>query len=127
MAKRFEDLRRKMPAQRQKRARARTGAMLAEIALAELRRGLGVTQDQLAKVLDVRQAAVSKLEAREDVLLSTLAAYVGALGGTLEVLARFGDQAIRLDPNAATGKVRLVSSFPRVNRGRNLPKARRRI
>ena len=93
MAKRFEDLRRKMPAQRQKRARARTGAMLAEIALSELRRGLGVTQDQLAKSLDVRQAAVSKLEGRDDVLLSTLSAYLAALGGTLEVVARFGDQA----------------------------------
>ena len=123
MVKRFEDLRRKMPAQRQKRARARTGAMLAEIALSELRRGLGVTQDQLAKTLDVRQAAVSKLEGREDVLLSTLSAYVAALGGTLEVVARFGDQAIRLDPRAATAKVRLGSSFPRVNRGRKLLKA----
>ena len=126
MAKRFEDLRRKMPAQRQKRARARTGAMLAEIALSELRRGLGVTQNQLAKSLDVRQAAVSKLEGREDVLLSTLSAYVAALGGTLEIVARFGDQAIRLDPHAATAKVRLDSSVPRANRGRKLPKARSR-
>jgi DNA-binding XRE family transcriptional regulator len=122
MAKRFEDLRRKMPAQRQKRARARTGAMLAEIALSELRRGLGVTQDQLAKSLDVRQAAVSKLEGRDDVLLSTLSAYVAALGGTLEIVARFGDQAIRLDPHAPTAKVPLGASLPRSNRGRKLPK-----
>jgi transcriptional regulator with XRE-family HTH domain len=72
--------------------------MLAELALARLRRGRGVTQDHLAKVLKVRQAAVSKLEGRDDLLLSTLAAYVRALGGTLEVVARFGDRAIRLDP-----------------------------
>ena len=123
MAKRFEDLRRKMPAQRQNRARARTGAMLAEIALSELRRGLGVTQDQLAKSLDVRQAAVSKLEGRDDVLLSTLSAYVAALGGTLEVVARFGDQAIRLDPHGATAQVRLAASFPRANLGKKRPKA----
>ena len=98
--------------------------MLAEIALSELRRGLGVTQDQLAKSLDVRQAAVSKLEGREDVLLSTLFAYVAALGGTLEIVARFGDQAIRLDPNAATAKVGLGSSHPRVSRGGKPSKAR---
>ena len=117
MAKSFEDLRRKMPAPRQKRAQARTGTMLADIALSELRRSLGVTQDELAKVLDVRQAAVSKLEGREDVLLSTLSAYVGALGGTLEVVARFGDRAIRLDSHAASARARLDASVPRANRG----------
>ena len=101
--------------------------MLAEIALSELRRGLGVTQDQLAKSLDVRQAAVSKLEGRDDVLLSTLSAYVAALGGTLEVVARFGDQAIRLDARAAGAKLRLDTSFVRANRGRKLPKAKSRI
>ena len=101
--------------------------MLAEIALSELRRGLGVTQEQLAKSLNVRQAAVSKLEGREDVLLSTLSAYVAALGGTLEVVARFGDHAIRLDAHAAKAKLRLDSPFPRANRGRKLAKGRSRI
>jgi DNA-binding XRE family transcriptional regulator len=99
--------------------------MLAEIALSELRRSLGVTQEQLAKVLDVRQAAVSKLEGRDDLLLSTMAAYVRALGGTLEVMARFGDHAVRLDPRAASAKVRLDSSY-RLNRGRKSPKAKSR-
>ena len=100
--------------------------MLAEIALSELRRSLGVTQDQLAKLLDVRQAAVSKLEGREDVLLSTLSAYVGALGGTLEVVARFGDQAVRLDPHAASDSTRSEASVPRAGRGRDPMKARSR-
>jgi hypothetical protein len=72
----------------------------------------------LAKALDVRQAAVSKLEGREDVLLSTLSAYVGALGGTLEVVARFGDQAIRLDRHAAIAKTGLVAPLPRKKRDR---------
>ena len=126
MAKLFEDLRRKMPAPRQERARKRTDAMLAEIALAELRRSRGVTQDQIAKVLDVRQAAVSKLEGRDDLLLSTLVAYVRALGGTLEIVARFGDHAVRLDPRAVTAKVRLDASFSRLNRGRKLAKAKSR-
>jgi transcriptional regulator with XRE-family HTH domain len=87
----------------------------------ELRRDRGITQDQVAKVLNVRQAAVSKLEGRDDVLLSTLAAYVRALGGTLEVVARFGDRAIRLDPRNATAKARSDSSVARLNRGRKLP------
>jgi DNA-binding XRE family transcriptional regulator len=121
MSKAFEGLRSKMPKQRQERARKRTHAMLVEIALAELRRDRGITQDQVAKVLNVRQAAVSKLEARDDMLLSTLAACVRALGGTLEAVARFGDHAIRLDPRNATAKARTHSSVPRLNRGRKLP------
>jgi len=100
--------------------------MLAELALARLWRGRGVTQERLAKVPDVRQAAVSKLEGRDDLLLSTLAAYVRALGGTLEVVARFGDLAIPLDPRATSENLRLVSSLLRLNHGQKLPKAKRR-
>src|ERR1700687_2401144 len=78
MAKSFEELRRKMPPARQSKARARTDTMVADLALAELRRNFGVTQEQLAGLLDIRQAAISKIERRDDVLLSTLTAYVRA-------------------------------------------------
>ena len=107
-----------MPPPRQDRARQRTDAMVAEIALSELRRSRGVTQDALARLLHVRQAAVSKLEGRDDLLLSTLTAYVRALGGTLEVVARFGNHAIRLDPGTATAKLRSESHASQSNRGR---------
>jgi transcriptional regulator with XRE-family HTH domain len=96
MAKPFEELRRKMPRIRQSKARARTDTMVAELALAELRRNFGVTQEQLARLLDIRQAAISKIERRDDVLLSTLTAYVRALGGELKIMARFGDHELRL-------------------------------
>ena len=69
MAKSFEELRRKMPPAWQSKARARTDTMVADLALAELRRNFGVTQEQLAKLLDIRQAAISKIERRDDVLL----------------------------------------------------------
>jgi transcriptional regulator with XRE-family HTH domain len=96
MAKPFEELRRKMPPLRQSKARVRTDTMVAALALAELRRNFGVTQEQLARLLDIRQAAISKIERRDDVLLSTLTAYVRALGGELEIMARFGDHELRL-------------------------------
>ena len=96
MARSFDELRRKMPPVRQSKARARTDTMIANLALAELRCNFGVTQEQLAGLLDVRQAAISKIERRNDVLLSTLAAYVRALGGELEIMARFGNRALRL-------------------------------
>ena len=59
--------------------------------LRELRHALTLTQKEMADRLGVSQANVSKLEARDDVYLSTLAGYVEAAGGRLEVNAIFGD------------------------------------
>lgn len=47
-----------------------------------------LTQKDVADLLDVTQAYVSKFERRGDVLLSTLFAYVQALGGELEIRAK---------------------------------------
>lgn len=60
-------------------------------ALGELRRARGLTQQEVAARLDMTQPEVSKLEQRQDVRVSTLNAYVGALGGRLVVSARLPD------------------------------------
>ena len=60
-------------------------------ALGELRRGRGLTQQEVASRLDTTQPEVSKLERRWDVRVSTLSAYVGALGGRLVISARLPD------------------------------------
>ena len=60
-------------------------------ALGALRRARGLTQQQVAEGLEMTQPEVSKLERRGDVRVSTLGAYVGALGGRLVVSARFAD------------------------------------
>ena len=46
---------------------------------------------------------IETLERRDDVLLSTLTAYVRALGGELEIMARFGTQALRLNAASSPG------------------------
>jgi len=57
-----------------------------------------------------KQAAVSKLERRTDMYLRTLRSYIEAMGGQLEIIARFPGQAVRimqfetLDPNEGTQK-----------------------
>lgn len=58
-----------------------------EMTIQALRKELGLTQETLAEQLDVRQANVSELEKRSDMLISTLRDYVEALGGELEVIA----------------------------------------
>ncbi|MFZ1925420.1 MAG: helix-turn-helix domain-containing protein [Solirubrobacteraceae bacterium] len=68
--------------------------MRAELRLAELRKHRGASQVKIAKRLEVSQSNVSQLERGDDVKLSTLASYVKALGGHLEISAVFDDETI---------------------------------
>ena len=67
-----------------------------EITLGELRKSLGITQKQLAEIAKMSQSELSKTERRDDHLVSTLHRIVQALGGELEIVARFGDKRFRL-------------------------------
>jgi predicted transcriptional regulator len=67
-----------------------------EYALAFLRKTLDITQAELAERLDKKQAEISLLEHRSDHKISTLRAYVAALGGELVVSAKFGDKYVQL-------------------------------
>jgi DNA-binding XRE family transcriptional regulator len=64
--------------------------------LAEMRRRLGVTQAEVAQRMGVTQGRVSAIEHAKPgaTELRTLAAYVEALGGRLEIIADFGDQRL---------------------------------
>lgn len=98
MAKKFTELRSRMSPEAQARAAARAEAMLLEMQLQELRRARHVTQVEVAKAMNVEQAAVSKLERREDMYVSTLREYVKALGGELKLVASFPDAEIQVHP-----------------------------
>jgi len=107
MTKKFSTLREKMSLKARARAHARAEGMIAEMALPELRRAFDVSQEDLAKLLKVTQASVSKVETRSDLHLSTLVAYIEALGGEVEILAHFpkrtgeaGQEVVRLKPFA---------------------------
>jgi transcriptional regulator with XRE-family HTH domain len=98
MAKKFGELRARMSPESQARAAARAEAMLVEMKLQELRKARNVTQVEVAAAMKVEQAAVSKLERREDMYVSTLREYVHALGGELKLVASFPDADIQLHP-----------------------------
>jgi transcriptional regulator with XRE-family HTH domain len=59
--------------------------------LVALRKQRNLTQQDVAGALNVSQANVSRIEHEDDVYLSTLRAYIEALGGKLEITARFPD------------------------------------
>jgi len=69
---------------------------LKEMPLHELRVARNLTQQQLAQTLDMTQAAVSQLEQRTDIYLSTLENFVEAMGGRLEMYAVFPDGKVKL-------------------------------
>lgn len=93
MTKKWTDVRRtKVPPELEVVAVESARALRDAIALHELRRTRGVTQVALASRLGKSQGAVSELERREDVYLSSLREYVEALGGQLEVAAVFDDE-----------------------------------
>ena len=98
MARKFSELRARMSPEAQSRAAARAEAMLVEMQLQELRKARNLTQVDLAKAMSVEQAAISKLERRDDMYVSTLREYVKALGGELKLVASFPDGDIQVHP-----------------------------
>ncbi len=79
-----------LPKKRRKAIQARAAELLAEeMTLQELRRARDRSQQSTADALGLKQAAVSRLEHRDDMRISTLREYVQALGGELEFYARF--------------------------------------
>ena len=71
---------------------------LAELRLGELRRSRDIPQTAVAAALEVSQPNVSRIEQEDDLRLSTLARYVAALGGDLELGAVFPDGRVELLP-----------------------------
>ena len=96
MARNFRELQEKMSPESQARSEERAQAMLKELPLSELREAQHLTQVELAKRLNIGQDAVSKLEHRADMYLSTLSDFVRAAGGSLELTARFPSGEVHL-------------------------------
>ena len=92
----FSKLRAKMSPEARAEARRLADQDLKEMPLHELRAARHLTQQQLAKTLDMSQAAVSQLEQRTDIYLSALENFVKAMGGQLEMYAVFPDGKVKL-------------------------------
>ena len=98
MAKPFKALLEKMSPERRARIQAKTEQLLRDMPLSELRVARHITQEQLAKALGVKQSAVSRMENRCDMYISTLQTAIKAMGGDLEITAIFADgNRIRID------------------------------
>lgn len=92
----FSELRDKMSPESRARVKRRVEKNLAEMRLSELRDSLEIKQEIVGDALGIKQAAVSRLERRQDMLVSTLRDYVTALGGELEIVVHFPEGDVRI-------------------------------
>ena len=64
--------------------------------LVEVRRAIGLTQNQIAETLGMTQGDVSKLERRDNLHLATLCRFIEATGGRLRISATYGTTEVDL-------------------------------
>ena len=109
---RFSELTRDFTPERRRRVDDMKQELLAEMPLHELRRARALTQRDMAKMLKVNQPAVSKLEQRADVYVSSLRSYIEAVGGKLKIVAEFPDRGNRYHQFLGRGRVVVVTRRP---------------
>ncbi len=98
MAKAFDDLVRRVTTKKTRaKAARRAQELLGELLLSEVRQLAGKSQQEVADMLGMKQPSLSKLEKQSDMQISTLQKIIKALGGKLEVLARFPRGTVRID------------------------------
>lgn len=105
MAHKFSELRASMGTSARLKADSKARTMLAEMPLNELRQARGLSQKMLAEVLHVQQPSIAKIEKRTDMYLSTLRSHIEAMGGELEVIARFPDGSVKISNFTDLGTV----------------------
>jgi transcriptional regulator with XRE-family HTH domain len=96
MGRRIDEIIGKLPKERRKRVTKRANEMAKEMiahadSLRVVRKALSKTQAEIGEGLGLSQNAVSQLEGRSDLLLSTLRRYVKALGADLDIVVRMKD------------------------------------
>jgi len=105
MGRTLDEMLKTLPEAKRTAVQRRADELIAEeLSLRDLRKALDLTQNDIAKRLKKGQDMVSRIEQRDDLLLSTLQGYVKSLGGELELICRF--------KNRAAVRVRAGSSEP---------------
>lgn len=92
----FAELRARMSREAQARAETEARRLGEEMDLAEVRRALKLSQEEIGQAQQINQGSVAKIEKRADMYVSTLRRFIEAMGGELEIVARFPDHAVKI-------------------------------
>jgi len=96
MARKFAELEARMSPEAREWVKHEVAKTMAEMPLNELRNARGLSQKMLAEALDIQQPAIAKMEKRTDMYISTLRSHIRAMGGELDIVARFPDGDVRI-------------------------------
>ncbi len=97
MARKWSEIRRKHAPEVEERIHRTVKAAARVMTLYQLRQARELTQVNLAKALKINQGAVSTMEKRTDMYVSTLRNYIEAMGGSLRITAEFPEGAVEID------------------------------
>lgn len=92
----LDDYMAKMPVERQNRIQGKAKRLSQSIELGKLRQMSNLKQVDVATLMGVSQANVSKVESGKDIQLSTLQQYVYALGGEVSITAKMPNGEVLL-------------------------------
>jgi transcriptional regulator with XRE-family HTH domain len=97
MATKWRDIRKTLSPEAEERIRQSVDEAAGVMTLYQLREARNLTQVNLAKVLNINQGAVSKMEKRTDMYVSTLRNFIHAMGGQLQVKAIFPEGEVEIE------------------------------
>lgn len=97
MADKWRDIRRTHSPEVEERIRKSVQEAPWVMTLYQLREARSLTQVNLAKVLNINQGAVSRMEKRTDMYVSTLRNFIQAMGGRLQVKAIFPEGEVEIE------------------------------
>src|SRR5207245_3608132 len=99
MAHKYAELRAKLSPKGKKISQELYAQHVEEMALNELREALDLTQEQLAELMKVSEVAVSRMERRPDLYVSTLRRVIKSMGGELEVREVLSKRKVEVNHN----------------------------
>jgi DNA-binding XRE family transcriptional regulator len=100
----FYSLREGMTDRQRANVARNVAALREEMTLAELRRARELTQENLGETLRVGQTAIAKMEKRADMYVSNLRRFIQAMGGELDIIARFPDGNVKISNLSEIGE-----------------------
>ncbi|SEF00210.1 Helix-turn-helix domain-containing protein [Rhizobiales bacterium GAS188] len=92
----FAELGVRMKPEAAPKAEAEPPRLVEAMDLAEVRVALNLSKEEIAQTLEIEQAWVAKVEKRADMYVSTLRRFIAAMGGELEIVARFADHSTKI-------------------------------
>jgi len=104
MARKWSEIRGTFSPEQEAEIKRRIDEAVSVMTLYQLREARNLTQVNLANVLEINQGAVSRMEKRADMYVSTLRSFIQAMGGRLQVKAIFPEGEVEIDQFAAVAE-----------------------